>query len=109
LLTFYFVNIRRLAYIVDNPYWMNMVSFLNLAVTALLLATFTSRFIFPLMSLEGRNFWILGLLPLRREAILWGKFGFATGISLVATEALVFLSDLMLMMRPSMVALHAGM
>lgn len=109
LLAFYFVNIRRLSYDVQNPYWRNLVSFLNIGVTALILSTFTSRFIFPLLSLEGRNFWVLGLLPLRREAILWGKFAFASGISLVATEILVVLSDYMLRMHPAMIALHIGM
>jgi ABC-2 type transport system permease protein len=109
LLAFYFVNIRRLSYDLQSPYWRNLVSFLNLGVTALILSTFTSRFIFPLLSLEGRNFWVLGLLPLRREAILWGKFVFASGIALVATEFLVVLSDLMLRMSPAMIGLHVGM
>jgi ABC-2 type transport system permease protein len=109
LLTFYFVNIRRLGYDVQSPYWRNLLSFLNLAVTALILSTFTSRFIFPMLSLEGRSFWVLGLLPVKRESILWGKFAFASGISLVATEGLVVLSDLMLKMSPSMIALHLGM
>ena len=81
LLAFYFLNIPRLGYGVQSPYWRNLVSFLNLSVTALILSTFTSRFIFPLLSLEGRNFWVLGLLPLRREQILWGKFAFSAGIS----------------------------
>jgi ABC-2 type transport system permease protein len=109
LLAFYFLNIPRLGYGVQSPYWRNLVSFLNLSVTALILSTFTSRFIFPLLSLEGRNFWVLGLLPLRREQILWGKFAFSAGISLVATELLVVLSDLMLRMSPVMIALHVGM
>lgn len=109
LLAFYFLNIRRLSYDVQSPYWRNLVSFLNLGVTALILSTFTSRFIFPLLSLEGRNFWVLGLLPLRREQILWGKFAFASGISLVATEALILMSDIMLRMELGMVALHMCM
>ena len=109
LLGFYFLNIPRLGYGVQTPYWRNLVSFLNLSVTALILSTFTSRFIFPLLSLEGRNFWVLGLLPLRREQILWGKFAFSAGISLVATEVLVVLSDLMLRMSPVMIGLHVGM
>ncbi len=109
LLAFYFVNIRRLSYDVQKPYWRNMISFLNLSVTALILSTFTSRFIFPLLSLEGRNFWVLGLLPLKRASILWGKFAFSAGISLVATEILVILSDLMLRMGPAMIVLHMGM
>ncbi len=109
LLAFYFLNIRRLTYDGQPPHWKNLVSFLNLSVTALILSTFTSRFIFPLLSLEGRNFWVLGLLPLKRESILWGKFAFASGISLVATEILVVLSDLMLRMGAAMIALHMGM
>ncbi|HZW35072.1 MAG TPA: hypothetical protein VFF52_30390 [Isosphaeraceae bacterium] len=109
LLAFYFLNIPRLGYAVQSPSWRNLVSFLNLSVTALILSTFTSRFIFPLLSLEGRNFWVLGLLPLRREQILWGKFAFSVGISLGATEILVFLSDLMLGMSPVMIALHVAM
>ncbi len=101
LLAFYFLNIPRLGYGVQSPSWRNMVSFLNLSVTALILSTFTSRFIFPLLSLEGRNFWVLGLLPLGRQQILWGKFAFSVGISLLATAGLVFLSDLMLGMSPA--------
>ena len=68
LLAFYFLNIPRLGYGIQSPSWRNLISFLNLAVTALILSTFTSRFIFPLLSLEGRNFWVLGLLPLRPRA-----------------------------------------
>ena len=109
LLAFYFLNIPRLGYGVQSPSWRNMVSFLNLSVTALILSIFTSRFIFPLLSLEGRNFWVLGLLPVRRKQILWGKFAFSVGISLLATEGLVFLSDLMLGMGPVMITLHLVM
>ena len=45
------------------------------------MCAYLGRFIYPLISLEGRKFWILGLLPLKREQILWGKFAFAvTGL-----------------------------
>ncbi len=78
LLGLYFLNVRRFGY-QDQNYmaWVNLISFLNLAVVGLILSTFTTRFIFPMISLEGRRFWILGLLPVRRETILWGKFLFA--------------------------------
>jgi ABC-2 type transport system permease protein len=109
LLAVYFLNIPQLGYAVQSPSWRNLVSFLNLAVTALILSTFTSRFIFPLLSLEGRNFWVLGLLPVRREQILWGKFAFSVGIALPPTEVLVVLSDVMLGMSPLIVALHIVM
>ena len=76
--------------------WVNVVSFLNLAVVGLILSTFTTRFIYPLISLEGRRFWILGRLPVERETILWGKFLFAAGGSWLPCASLVLVSDLML-------------
>lgn len=106
LLAFYFMNIRRLGYDQQSDYFRNLLGLLNLAVTALILATFTSRFIFPMLSLEGRNLWVLGLLPVERSSILWGKFWFAAGISLLATEVLIVLSGLMLGIGGSIIALH---
>jgi ABC-2 type transport system permease protein len=107
LLALYFLNVKWLRYDERAAYWRNMVSFLNLTATALILATFTSRFVFPLVSLEGRKFWLLGLLPIERETILWGKFAYSVLLSLVATEALVILSDLVLRLELWLVGLHA--
>src|SRR4030067_704958 len=80
LLGLYFLNVDRF----NNPHsdisyltWINMVSFLNLAVVGLILSTFTTRFIYPMISLEGHCFWILGLLPMNRDTVLWSKFVFA--------------------------------
>ncbi len=106
LLFLYFVNIRSLTYDVQYVGWVNMVSFLNLSVVGLLLSTFTTRFIFPLVSLEGRRFWVLGLLPVRRERILWGKFLFAAGSSLIPCCLLILLSDAMLRVSPVVMAIH---
>src|SRR5207244_2670042 len=93
LLGLYFVNIRRFSY---NATYSAMIGFLNLAVVGLILSTFTTRFIFPMISLEGRRLWILGLLPIRRDSILWSKFLFAAIGSLLPCTTLVLLSDFML-------------
>ncbi len=106
LLVLYFINIRQFSYDRQYATWVNMVSFLNVAVVGLLMATFTTRFIFPLLSLEGRRFWMLGLLPVRRETILWGKFLFAAGGSIVPCGALILLSDTMLGVSPVVLASH---
>lgn len=106
LLTFYFVSVRRLNYDMYYVGWVNMVSFLNVSVVGLLLSTFTTRFIFPMISLEGRRFWILGLLPLRRETILWSKLWFAVGGSILPCGLLILLSDLMLRISPLVVLSH---
>ncbi len=106
LLLLYFLNIRRFTYETYYQGWVNMVSLLNLTVVALLLATFTTRFIFPMISLEGRNFWILGLLPVRRETILWSKFLFASLGALLPCCGLILLSDGMLGVSPGIIASH---
>lgn len=109
LLLLYFANIDRFRQHradVSVLTWVNVVSFLNLAVVGLILSTFTTRFIYPLISLEGRRFWILGRLPVKRDTILWGKFLFAACGSLLPCSGLVLVSDLMLDVQPLVVIVH---
>ena len=46
------------------------------------------------------------LLPVRRESILWSKFLFATGGSIIPCATLVFLSDSMLNVSTLVMASH---
>jgi len=103
LLAIYFVNIRRFTY---NTMYSAMIGFLNLAVVGLILSTFTTRFIFPMVSLEGKRFWILGLLPLNRNTILWVKFVFAAVGSWIPCTLLILLSDWMLNIPNKMILIH---
>jgi len=107
LLVLYFTNVRRWLFLTDVE-WMyqNGLSLLNLTTTGLLLCIYTGRFIYPMLSLEGKKFWVLGLLPLRRERLLWGKFAFSAVGSLLIAEGLIVLSDLMLAMPLFAVGLH---
>lgn len=107
----YFANIRR--FHSDNlgadplgRAYQNGVSMINLSATALLLCTYTGRFVYPMLSLEGRKFWILGLLPLQRDRLLWGKFAFSAIWSLLVSEALIFMSDMMLGVSLPILAVH---
>jgi ABC-2 type transport system permease protein len=106
LLAMYFLNTRRLTYDETKVTWVNMISFLNLAVVGLILSTFTTRFIFPMVSLEGRRFWILGLMPVDRGTVLWSKFLFAACGSMIPCTVLVLLSDLMLDVRFFVIGIH---
>lgn len=106
LLGFYFLNLGRMTYYTTSPYWRNLIGFFNLAVTGLLLSTYTSRFIYPLLSLEGQKFWILGLCPISREAILWGKFAFACGGALLVTVVLTLIGAWTLALSPLLIALQ---
>ena len=109
LLLLYFANVDRFRQHktdINVITWVNVVSFLNLAVVGLILSTFTTRFIYPLISLEGRRFWILSLLPVRRDTIIWGKFLFAACGSWLPCASLVLVSDIMLDVSWMVVGVH---
>lgn len=109
LLGLYFFNVDRFNnHQSDIGYmtWINMVSFLNLAVVGLILSTFTTRFIYPMISLEGHCFWILGLLPIERDTIIWSKFLFASLGSWIPCGLLVLLSDVMLGVPLMVIGVH---
>lgn len=106
MLALYIMNIPRLGFTHIGPYWHNLVSVLNLGATCMTLAMFTSRFIFPQLSLEGRRIWLVGLMPLQRSTILWGKFFFATAGSLLISVALTVLSDVMLGLPAWVMGVH---
>jgi len=103
LLGLYFFNLRVFNY---NMAYASMISFLNLAVAGLILSTFTTRFVYPMISLEGRRFWILGLLPVHRDQILWSKFLFSFFGGLLPCCGLLFLSDSMLGISRSLIWVH---
>ena len=103
LLGLYFFNLRSFNY---NMSYASMISFLNLAVAGLILSTFTTRFVYPMISLEGRRFWILGLLPVHRDQIVWSKFLFSFFGGLLPCCALLYLSDSMLGISLSLIWVH---
>ena len=103
LLGLYFFNLRSFNY---NMAYASMISFLNLAVAGLILSTFTTRFVYPMISLEGRRFWILGLLPVHRDQIVWSKFLFSFFGGLLPCCALLYLSDSMLGISLSLIWVH---
>jgi len=107
LMGFYVVNLRTFSYHLSVPLWRNVTALLNLAATSLVLATVTTRFVFPMLSLEGRSFWFLGLAPVKRSTLLWSKFAFSFVGALVVTMPLVVISDCMLLLPPATVWHHA--
>ena len=94
LLAIYFINIMNIPYInLQEHMWQYLVSSLNLIATTLTLATFTTRFVYPQISLEGKRFWIIGMMPLKREDIFYSKLVFAICGAILITEPLVFISS----------------
>ena len=86
---------------------LSLIGLANLAGTAVLLCAGLSRFVFPLISLEGRRFWILGLMPIGRRQILTGKFAFAATCSVLAGLVIVVGSECLLGLPPVAILIHA--
>jgi len=93
LLAIYIINIKNMPRNVYQPFWKNLITFFNLGATALILATLTTRFIYPSFSLEGRTFWVLGLAPIPRRTIFRARFWSSVAGALLVTEALMLLSN----------------
>jgi ABC-2 type transport system permease protein len=68
------------------------IACLNIGACTLILATLTSRFVFPLVSLEGRRIWVLGLAPVTFRQVIWNKFWMSVVTTSVFTIPLVVLS-----------------
>ena len=111
LLAIYFANIERFDFGMSkssaaHTAWVNLVSFLNVVVVGLILSTFTTRFIYPLISLEGKRFWVLEMLPLGRDALVWSKLAFSVGGTYFPCALLVLLSDAMLDVSWKIIVTH---
>lgn len=98
LLAVYIINLRHFSQQLTNPFWINLVSFLNLGACSLNLATLTTRFVFPQFSLEGKRLWIVGMAPLGLVNVVKIKFWIASLASLTVTLSLIWLSCQMLKM-----------
>jgi ABC-2 type transport system permease protein len=106
LMLLYFANSPQFYQTDRGRSFQHVISFTNLTATAMLTCAYMSRFVYPMLSLEGRKFWILGLLPLPRERLLWGKFAFAATGGVIVGAGLVMVSDLLLGMPAAALALH---
>jgi ABC-2 type transport system permease protein len=96
LLGVYIINLRHFTSQLTSPFWIRLVSYLNLAACALNLATLTTRFVYPQFSLEGKRLWIIGMAPIGLVNVVRIKYALACCASLLVTLSLIILSCRML-------------
>lgn len=89
----------------DAPYWKTMVLFLNFAFSGFILATLSVRFVFPLISLEGRGFWVVRTAPVSTRLLFYEKFFLAFIVFMAICEAIVLFSNHVLHVTTGMMAL----
>jgi ABC-2 type transport system permease protein len=73
-----------------------MISFLNLGLAGFVLSAVAARFIFPAISLEGRQMWLLRSSPLDPQAMLWSKYWIGTVPLLVLALAITVFTNWLL-------------
>lgn len=96
LLLMYSSSLKRLGYDLQNPFWILVVSHLNLLVCCLALSTLTTRFVFPQFSMEGQRLWILGISPLSLGRVITLKLHLTASALAVLTATLIVLSGISL-------------
>ncbi len=106
LLVLYLTNMPTLHLRVGETVWSLIMPFLNLCAISLILATFTCRFVFPLVSLEGQKLWLIALLPMPRAHILIAKFAFAMTVTLVVAVGATVLATTMLRLDQVWATIH---
>ena len=105
LVVVYLFNIQALPLHRGEPvgfFYVNLVSFLNLGLAGFVLASIAARFIFPAVSLEGRQMWLLRSSPLDLRALLWSKYWVGTVPLLVLGLILTGLTNALLEVTPFM-------
>lgn len=96
ILFVYILNLPRSGYEIELPYFKSLILFLNISAIALVVSTLSTRFLFPLISLEGRRFWIIGLSPITKRDLLLEKLFLSSFLFLLITEGLMILLNLIL-------------
>jgi ABC-2 type transport system permease protein len=103
LLVVYLFNIQALPLFsgdrVPTPV-VTLVAFLNLGLAGFVLAAIAARFLFPSVSLEGRQMWLLRSSPLDLRSMLWSKYWIGTLPLLVLALAITLITNAILRASP---------
>lgn len=85
------VNIRDLP--LDQVYLRNFVSFVNLAVSGLLVVAVSVRFVYPTFLFEGQNAYLLKTMPLSEGSIIQSKLWTNAIPLLLMSQLLLFITN----------------
>jgi ABC-2 type transport system permease protein len=111
LLVVYVFNIKSLPLFSGEkvPFFLvSIVVFLNLGLAGFVLAAIAARFVFPAVSLEGRQMWLLRSSPLDLKALLWSKYWTGTIPLLLLAVIITFSTNALLQASGFMMAVSLG-
>jgi len=111
LLIVYLFNIRSLPLFSGEKtpvFLVTLVVFLNQGLAGFVLAAIAARFIFPAVSLEGRQMWLLRSSPLDLRALLWSKYWTGTTPLLALAMMITVTTNVLLRASTFMMAISLG-
>jgi ABC-2 type transport system permease protein len=91
----YLVNLSRADFrsFTLSPFWRTLIYLFNFGFSGFTLAALTSRFVFPLISLEGRALWTLRTAPLSLRQVFRVKFWLAVLLFFTLAEVVALVSN----------------
>ncbi|MDK1021539.1 MAG: hypothetical protein QGD90_07870 [Candidatus Hydrogenedentes bacterium] len=92
IMAVYIANLGNRGLEIEGAMYRSWVASMNSGACALILASLTSRFVYPLISLEGFRFWILGLAPLTKRQLIWQKYWLSVATTTPVTLGLTLMS-----------------
>lgn len=111
LLVVYVFNIKSLPLFSGEQvpvFLVSLVVFLNLGLAGFVLAAIAARFVFPAVSLEGKQMWLLRSSPLDLKALLWSKYWTGTVPLLILAVAITFSTNVLLQASTFMMLISLG-
>ncbi len=106
----YLINLSRghLHFDELSSFWRNTIYIFNFGFTGFILAALTARFVYPMISMEGRSLWILQMAPFSMKRVFVEKFWFAFFVLFTMTEFVALISNFFLGQRVEVSLLASG-
>ncbi len=91
----YLINLSRghLTFDELSSFWRTTIYIFNFGFTGFILAALTARFVYPMISMEGRSLWILQMAPFSMKKVFVEKFWFAFFVLFTLTEVVALISN----------------
>jgi len=105
LYNFRVLDLGRIPYV--SGFVKNVYAFVNLGMAGFVMATVAVRFVFPMVSAEGRAFWLIRSSPVSMHDFLWSKFWTGLLPVLLLTEILTIAANELLGVDPFLKAVAA--
>lgn len=91
-----------------SPFWRTAIYIFNFGFTGFMLSALTARFVYPMISMEGRSLWMLQVAPFSMKRVFVQKFWFAFFVLFTLTEVVALVSNFFLGQRMEVALFASG-